>query len=54
MAAACSIKNFSYDYAKIKGDKSTFIELLYNLIMQEGVELKIKELLGGAIEHQFN
>jgi hypothetical protein len=42
MGAAGQIKNFAYDFARKEGDKSSFIELLFNLIMQETLETKVK------------
>ena len=53
-AIANLIKKFSYTFAETSEDKSKFIEMLYNLIMGNAVNFKIKEILGQALEHQFN
>jgi hypothetical protein len=53
-AAAVLLKRFSYDYAREGGDKSEFIKVLLDLLMCEGIEFAVKDLLGTALEHQFN
>jgi hypothetical protein len=53
-AAASLLKNYAYDVAQSAAEKGPFIELLYGLMMQAGVEARVKELLGGALEHLFN
>ena len=53
-AIANLMKKFSYTYAEAPGDKSNFIEIIYNLIMSDVLDFKIKQILGQALEHQFN
>jgi hypothetical protein len=53
-AAASLLKSYSYDLAQSQADKAPFIELLYGLIMQAGIDGRVKEILGGALEHLFN
>jgi hypothetical protein len=53
-AAANLLKSHAYDLAQSQADKAPFIELLYGLIMQAALDPRVKELLGGALEHLFN
>lgn len=48
-AAASLLKSYAYDVAQSAADKGPFIKLLYGLMMQAGVEARVKELLGGAL-----
>ena len=48
-AAASLLKSYAYDVAHSPAEKGPFIELLYGLMMQAGVEGRVKELLGGAL-----
>lgn len=53
-AAASLLKSHAYDVAQGGGEKAGLIELLYGLVMRAEMEGRVKELVGGALEHLFN
>ena len=52
-SACILIKKYSYDYSKVKEDRSVFVEMLYNLVTLETLGYACKDLLGTALEYQF-
>lgn len=45
------IKKYSFQYAHAAGDKSQFIEKLYELILKNDIEIAVKEVLGLGLEN---
>lgn len=53
-ATAVLIKKYSYDYSKKEVDKCKFIETLFQLILSDKISFTTKDILGTALEYQFN
>lgn len=53
VAAANLVKTYSEEHAHQNGDRAKFIEMLYGLIMQPHLEMRVKYLLGNALRNQL-
>ena len=53
IAAANLVKHYSIEHACDNVDRAKFIEILYSLIMQPHLEMKVKHLLGNALRNQL-
>ena len=51
---ALVIKKYSFECAKLAGDKSELIKRIYTLLMTTSLEFAAKDVLGTALEHLLN
>ena len=50
-AVALIIKKYSFESAKLAGDKSQLVENIYSLLMTPNLEFAAKDVIGTALQH---